>query len=70
MYCLLLPLTLIDLVPDVIVGALPQPTEVARLESMLSVLEEISSDDVGALSTALAPRSRAPNMDDRCISFE
>lgn len=44
MYCLFLPLTLMDLVPDVIVGFLPQPAEVARLVRTSRVLGLVSSD--------------------------
>lgn len=44
MYCLVLPLTLIDLVPDVSVGVFPQPAEVARLVRTSGVLGVVSSD--------------------------
>ena len=67
MYCLALPLTVSDLVPEVMVGALPQPAEVARLARTERVLGEVSSGDVGALRTVLALRSRAPSRDERCI---
>lgn len=38
MYCRFFPLTLMDLVPDFIVGALPQPAEAARLVRIFAVL--------------------------------
>jgi hypothetical protein len=43
MYCLVLPLTLIDFVPEVMVGFLPQPAELARLVSILA-------GDVGSMA--------------------
>lgn len=67
MYCLFLPLTVRERVPDVIVGVLPQPAEVARLDRTSRVLGLVSGEDVGAVRTVLAPRSRAPSMAERCI---
>lgn len=43
MYSRFLPLTLIDLVPDVIVGLFPHPGEFARLVRTLGAVIEVDS---------------------------